>query len=56
MERTYYTASDVEEILGVSQAQAYRIIKQLNEELEAKGYLTTRGKVSIKYFKERTYQ
>ena len=36
-------------------AQAYKIIKNLNKELEAKGYLTYPGKVSRKYFNERFY-
>ena len=34
---------------------AYRVIKQLNEELSNKGYLTVSGKTSRKYFYERIY-
>lgn len=54
--RTYYTVEDVKEIMGVAQTKAYRIIKQLNEELEQKGYITVAGKVSKKYFNERIYR
>lgn len=32
---------DIMEILGVSDGMAYRIIRQLNEELEAKGFHTS---------------
>ena len=46
----------VEEVmgeLGICRSKAYSIIKQLNWELEGKGYLTIRGKVPRKYFRER---
>ena len=32
-----------------------KLIKQLNEELEQAGYLIVRGRVSRKYYLERTY-
>lgn len=41
--------------LGIGKSNAYAIIKQLNAELEEKGYLTIRGKVPTKYFRERFY-
>ena len=43
------------EVLGVSQAYAYKLIRQLNEELQDKGFVTIRGRVSRKYFEERIY-
>ncbi len=43
------------EILGVSDGMAYRIIRQLNEELEAKGFHTVAGRVSRQYFEECYY-
>ena len=51
----YYTATDVMKILGVSKTSAYRIIKTLNSELEAKGYLVTMGKIPKKYLAEKCY-
>lgn len=48
-------AKDIIEILGVKETKAYEIIKQLNKELEAKGFYTQRGRVSAKYFEERFY-
>lgn len=51
----YYTAQEVMEILGVSRAKAYRVVKELNEELAAKGYIVTAGKVPKKFLAERLY-
>ena len=41
--------------MGVSESKAYKIIRQLNAELQAAGYLTVAGRVSRKYFEERIY-
>ena len=49
------TVKDIKEVLLVSDTKAYQIIKQLNEELQKKGYLTVRGKVSAAYFNERFF-
>lgn len=51
----FLKANDVMKILGVAQTKAYKIIKQLNKELEEKGYITLSGKVSKKYFFEKYY-
>lgn len=42
-------------ILGISKPYAYKIIKQMNEDLEANGFITISGKVSKKYFEEKFY-
>ena len=41
--------------MEISVPYAYKIIKQLNEELEAKGYITITGRVNREYFNERVY-
>lgn len=51
----FITATEMAEILGISKPYAYKIIKQLNEELEAKGFITIPGRVSKKYFEEKFY-
>ena len=51
----YYKCEDIEKILHVSKSKAYKIMSQLNKELQEKGYLTVRGRVSKKYFKEKYY-
>lgn len=38
--KLFLTAKDVSEIMSVSQSMAYRIIRTLNSELKANGYLT----------------
>ena len=53
--KRFLNAKDVAEYMEVSESMAYKIIKKLNEELKAKGYLTIAGKVSRIYFLERTY-
>ena len=51
----FMTADDIVEITGMSIAYAYKLIKQLNGELEKKGYITIKGRVSRDYFEERLY-
>ena len=53
--KQYMDAQEVAEALGVSKSKAYVIIKQLNEELQKKGFITVRGRVSRKFFQERIY-
>lgn len=55
MNKIYFTADDVSQMLGVSRGQAYKIIKRLNEELEKKKCIVVAGKVPKKYFSERYY-
>lgn len=46
-------AKEIQKLLGISKGKAYQIIKQLNNELKADGFITIQGKVSTKYFNER---
>lgn len=57
MEKTNYmmTVDDVAQELGVSKQKGYRIIRQLNEELVAAGYMTVQAKVPCTYWSERFY-
>ena len=50
-----YTAKDISRIFAVSESKAYSIIKELNEELQKKGFRTVRGRVSSVYFEERFF-
>lgn len=49
----FLTVKEVERILCVKQDKAYEIIRNLNEELKQKGYLTIRGKINEEYLYER---
>ena len=51
----FLRVAEVAEILGVSQSHAYKIMRQLNKELEAKGKIVTAGRVSRRYLEERMY-
>lgn len=48
-------ARQVSEILGVSVSYAYKVIDQLNRELEKAGYLTIHGKVDSLYLNRRYF-
>ncbi|MBR5794762.1 MAG: DNA-binding protein [Erysipelotrichaceae bacterium] len=51
----FMSAAEISMITGMSEAYAYKIIKQLNKELQEKGFMTIRGRVSKDYFQERIY-
>ncbi len=55
MESSLITAEEVAKELSISVGHAYKIVKKLNDELKAKGYITIAGKVSRQYFGERLY-
>ena len=55
MENKFIRAEDVAQELNVSKPYAYKLIRQLNEELRAKGYITISGRVNRQYFYERLY-
>ena len=44
---------EVAEALQVSEPKAYQIIREINQELEEKGYITVRGNVNRDYFYKR---
>lgn len=54
-EKQFLTAVDVAKILRTSEATAYRIIRDLNEELKKKGKIILLGKISRRYFEEKIY-
>ncbi len=54
-QEVFVTAKEVAELLGISKSKAYAIIRELNDELSAKGFITVAGRVSRKFFEERFY-
>ena len=54
-EKTLMRADEVSQELGVSAAFAYKLIRKLNDELEGRGYITIRGRVSRQFFMEKLY-
>ena len=53
--KKYMTAKDVATIMEISRSSAYKIIRQLNTELEEKGFITVPGRIPRKYLSERCY-
>ena len=53
MEKNFMTVEEVAAELGVSKSYAYKIVKQLNDELQKLGYLTVAGRVNTNYFRKK---
>lgn len=53
--KLFYDAHDIMEIMGIKKSSAYRLINELNKELNDKGILTQGGVIRADYFKERVY-
>ena len=53
--KMFMRVEDVAEEMGVSVSYAYKLIRQLNEELKAKGFITISGRINREYFNERLY-
>jgi len=51
----FIKATEIAEELGVSKAMAYRMIREWNEQLKARGYTTVTGRVSRQYYREQVY-
>lgn len=51
----FYVAEDVANIMGISKSKAYKIIRELNDELAKQGKIVISGKVSRRYFDEKVY-
>ena len=54
-EKMYYTAQEIAAMLGISQGKAYKILREMNDQLKSKGYLTILGKIPTEYFREKWY-
>lgn len=48
-------AEEVAKALNTSKGYAYKVIRRLNAELEERGCLVVKGKVSADYFAERFF-
>ena len=53
--QTYYNAKDLIKLTGCGRNKAYEVIKQLNRELEAQGYIVFSGRVPKIYADQRLY-
>ena len=54
MEKSMFlTVKEVAALLNISDSYAYKIMRQLNDELKQKGIITISGRVNRRYFMER---
>lgn len=51
----FVRAEEVSQELGISKPYAYKLVREMNEELKKKGFLTIPGRVSRRYFEEKFY-
>ena len=51
----FVRAEEVARELGISKPYAYKLVREMNEELKKKGFLTIPGRVSRRYFVEKFY-
>ena len=54
-EEMFIRADEAAEILGISKPYAYKLLRDMNDELKRKGYLVIPGRVCRKYFEEKFY-
>lgn len=47
------TVEEVAQLCKVKTGKAYKIMKELNDELEKKGYITVRGRINKNYLLKR---
>ena len=53
--KRFLTAADVAQYIDISVPMAYKIIRRLNDELVAAGYIIVSGRVSRMYFEQKIY-
>ena len=51
----FVRAEEVAGVLGISKPYAYKLVREMNEELKQKGFITIPGRVSRRYFEEKFY-
>lgn len=54
-QKIYISAKELAEMLDVSVAHAYKLIRKMNDELAQEGYIVVAGKVPRRYLEKRWY-
>ena len=55
MGNQFMRADEVAKELEISRSFAYKLIRQLNQELKERGFLTIAGRINRDYLRERLY-
>ena len=53
MEKSFMTVDEVAEELKVSKSYAYKVVRELNAEMQELGYLTVSGRVNTNFFRKK---
>ena len=53
--KMFMRVEEVAQEMGVSIPYAYQLVRTLNRELKAQGYLTIAGRIDREYFQEKFY-
>lgn len=51
----FMRVEEVAEVLGISKPYAYKLIREMNEELKKSGCITISGRIDRKFFNEKFY-
>ena len=51
--KNFLNEADVSEYMDISIPMAYKIIRKLNDELKAQGFITVAGKINRLYFEQK---
>lgn len=51
--KSFMTVEEVANELGVSKSYAYKVVRELNTELQKLGYLTVSGRVNTSFFRKK---
>ena len=55
MRTQFITAAEVAEVMGISRSKSYQLVREMNRELKANGFVTVAGNCPIQYFKQKVY-
>jgi hypothetical protein len=53
--KRFLDVNDVANYMNISTSKAYKVMRSLNDELKASGYIVIAGKVSRAYFEKKIY-
>jgi len=53
--KNFIKAEEVAQELEISKQYAYKLVREMNDELKKKGFITIAGRVSRRFFEEKLY-
>ena len=55
MKNRFICVEELAQEISVSKPYAYKVVRRVNDEVKAKGFITISGRVNRQYFYERLY-